>query len=51
MGLQFVVYLIIADNQETIAYKMHEKGLIYNLGWFTILTKDKILDNIKKYVN
>lgn len=40
--------VIIADNQETIAYKMHEKGLIYNLGWFTVLTKDKILDNIKK---
>ncbi|WP_282804684.1 UDP-2,4-diacetamido-2,4,6-trideoxy-beta-L-altropyranose hydrolase [Clostridium tetani] len=40
--------IIIADNQETVAYKMHEKGLIYNLGWFTVLTKDKILDNIKK---
>ncbi|NFQ00895.1 UDP-2,4-diacetamido-2,4,6-trideoxy-beta-L-altropyranose hydrolase [Clostridium sporogenes] len=40
--------LIIADNQEKIAYKMHEEGLIYNLGWYKDLTKDIILDNIKK---
>ncbi|EDU36136.1 UDP-2,4-diacetamido-2,4,6-trideoxy-beta-L-altropyranose hydrolase [Clostridium sporogenes] len=40
--------LIIADNQEKIAHKMHEDGLIYNLGWYKDLTKDIILDNIKK---
>ncbi|AKC63499.1 MULTISPECIES: UDP-2,4-diacetamido-2,4,6-trideoxy-beta-L-altropyranose hydrolase [Clostridium] len=40
--------LIIADNQEKIAHKMHEEGLIYNLGWYKDLTKDIILDNIKK---
>ncbi len=40
--------LIIADNQEKIAYKMHQKGLIYNLGWYTHLTKDKTIENIKK---
>lgn len=40
--------LIIADNQEKIAYKMHEGGLIYNLGWYKDLTKDIIIDNIKK---
>lgn len=40
--------LIIADNQEKIAYKMHQEGLIYNLGWYKDLTKDIILDNIKK---
>ncbi len=27
---------------------MHEEGLIYNLGWYKDLTKDIILDNIKK---
>ncbi|APF25439.1 hypothetical protein NPD7_381 [Clostridium sporogenes] len=40
--------LIIADNQEKIAYKMDERGLIYNLGWYEDLTKDIIIDNIKK---
>ncbi|EPY2300867.1 putative transmembrane anchored protein [Clostridium sporogenes] len=40
--------LIIADNQEKIAHKMHEEGLIYNLGWYKYLTKDIVLDNIKK---
>ncbi|RXI45897.1 UDP-2,4-diacetamido-2,4,6-trideoxy-beta-L-altropyranose hydrolase [Clostridium tetani] len=40
--------IIIANNQKIVAGKMHEKGLIYNLGWFTVLTKDKILDNIKE---
>ncbi|AVQ47701.1 UDP-2,4-diacetamido-2,4,6-trideoxy-beta-L-altropyranose hydrolase [Clostridium botulinum] len=40
--------LIIADNQERIAYKMNEKGLIYNLGWYKDLTKDIIIDNIKE---
>ncbi|MDU4600319.1 MAG: UDP-2,4-diacetamido-2,4,6-trideoxy-beta-L-altropyranose hydrolase, partial [Clostridium sporogenes] len=40
--------LIIADNQEKIAYKMDERGLIYNLGWYDELTKDIIIDNIKK---
>ncbi|KEI97145.1 glycosyl transferase [Clostridium botulinum A2B7 92] len=40
--------LIIADNQEKIAYKMHQKELIYNLGWYTHLTKDKTIENIKK---
>jgi len=40
--------LIIADNQEKIAYKMDERGLIYNLGWYEELTKDIIIDNIKK---
>ncbi|MGO5072732.1 UDP-2,4-diacetamido-2,4,6-trideoxy-beta-L-altropyranose hydrolase [Clostridium sporogenes] len=40
--------LIIADNQQKIAYKMDERGLIYNLGWYEELTKDIIIDNIKK---
>lgn len=40
--------LIIADNQKKIAYKMHEKGLIYNMGWYVDLTKNKIINNIKK---
>ncbi|ENK1242695.1 UDP-2,4-diacetamido-2,4,6-trideoxy-beta-L-altropyranose hydrolase [Clostridium botulinum] len=40
--------LIIADNQEKVAYKMNERGLIYNLGWCKDLTKDIIIDNIKK---
>ncbi|WP_078991447.1 UDP-2,4-diacetamido-2,4,6-trideoxy-beta-L-altropyranose hydrolase [Clostridium botulinum] len=40
--------LIIADNQEKIAYKMDERGLIYNLGWYEDLTKYIIIDNIKK---
>lgn len=40
--------LIIAGNQEEIAYKMNEKKLIYNLGWYRDLTKDKIIYNIKK---
>lgn len=43
--------LIIADNQEKIAYKMHQKELIYNLGWYTHLTKDKTIENIKKYLH
>ncbi|EKS4342908.1 UDP-2,4-diacetamido-2,4,6-trideoxy-beta-L-altropyranose hydrolase [Clostridium botulinum] len=43
-----ILGLIIADNQEKIAHKMHEEGLIYNLGWYKDLTKDIILDNIKK---
>lgn len=29
---------------------MHEEGLIYNLGWYKDLTKDIILDNIKKNI-
>lgn len=45
-----VLGLIIADNQEKIAHKMHEEGLIYNLGWYKDLTKDIILDNIKKNI-
>lgn len=40
--------LIIADNQEKIAYKMDERGLIYNLGWYEDLTKYIIIDDIKK---
>ncbi len=42
--------LIIADNQEKIAYKMHQKELIYNLGWYTHLTRDKTIENIKKNI-
>ena len=40
--------LIIADNQEDIAYKMDKKGLIYNLGWYYNLKKDIIINNINK---
>lgn len=40
--------LIIADNQERIAYKMHEKGLIYNLGRYKDITADKIIKSIKE---
>ncbi|MDS1002887.1 UDP-2,4-diacetamido-2,4,6-trideoxy-beta-L-altropyranose hydrolase [Clostridium sporogenes] len=40
--------LIIADNQEKIAWEMQEKGLIYNLGWYMDLTKDSIIYNIKE---
>ncbi|MGO5065102.1 UDP-2,4-diacetamido-2,4,6-trideoxy-beta-L-altropyranose hydrolase [Clostridium sp. LCP25S3_F8] len=40
--------LIIADNQEKIAYKMNQEGLIYNLGWHKNLTKNTIIDNIKR---
>nr|WP_025774997.1 glycosyltransferase [Clostridium botulinum] len=40
--------LIIADNQEKVAQKMHKEGLIYNLGWYTDLTKNKIVENIKE---
>ncbi|CBZ04597.1 UDP-2,4-diacetamido-2,4,6-trideoxy-beta-L-altropyranose hydrolase [Clostridium botulinum] len=40
--------LIIADNQEKIAQKMHKEGLIYNLGWYTDLTKNKIVENIEE---
>ncbi|HCL4438282.1 TPA: UDP-2,4-diacetamido-2,4,6-trideoxy-beta-L-altropyranose hydrolase [Clostridium botulinum] len=40
--------LIIADNQEKIAYKMNKEGLMYNLGWYKDLTKNIIIDNIKK---
>lgn len=42
--------LIIADNQEKIAYKMNKQGLIYNLGWYKDLTKNIIIDNIKKNI-
>lgn len=40
--------LIIADNQEKIAYKMDKDELIYNLGWYKDLTKNIIINNIKK---
>lgn len=40
--------LIVADNQKEIANEMQEKGLIYNLGWYRELSKDKLINNIKK---
>lgn len=40
--------IIVVDNQENVAFKMSEKGLIYNLGWYTNLTKGKVIDNIKE---
>ncbi|MCY6353995.1 UDP-2,4-diacetamido-2,4,6-trideoxy-beta-L-altropyranose hydrolase [Clostridium sp. ZS2-4] len=40
--------IIIADNQEKAACKMEEKGLIYNLGWCTSLTRDSIIYNLTK---
>ncbi|WBW96218.1 hypothetical protein OW730_21375 [Oceanirhabdus sp. W0125-5] len=43
--------IIIADNQENIAKKMSQEGLIYNLGWYHTLEKDKILYIINKDFN
>ncbi|MGY0375139.1 UDP-2,4-diacetamido-2,4,6-trideoxy-beta-L-altropyranose hydrolase [Clostridium sp. JNZ J1-5] len=40
--------IVVADNQEKIAYKMHCEGLIYNLGWYNELNKDKIIYNINR---
>lgn len=38
--------IIVADNQQLIAVNLHENKVIYNLGWYENLNKEKIYDKI-----
>ena len=41
MGLPSVI-IVIADNQQKIAEKLHEQGIIINLGWHQAITLEQI---------
>ncbi|MBU3126662.1 UDP-2,4-diacetamido-2,4,6-trideoxy-beta-L-altropyranose hydrolase [Clostridium tagluense] len=43
--------LIIADNQQGIAKKMDELGMIKNMGWYDNLIKDKFIDDLNYICN
>ncbi|OFS19725.1 MULTISPECIES: UDP-2,4-diacetamido-2,4,6-trideoxy-beta-L-altropyranose hydrolase [Clostridium] len=38
--------IIVADNQQLIAVNLHNNKVIYNLGWYKNLNKEKIYDKI-----
>lgn len=40
--------MIIANNQEGIANKLDEEGVIRNLGWYNKITSNQLLNNIKQ---
>lgn len=35
--------IIVSDNQELTAYKMEQRNIIFNLGWYNELNKEKLL--------
>jgi UDP-2,4-diacetamido-2,4,6-trideoxy-beta-L-altropyranose hydrolase len=43
--------IIVADNQQCFAEKMHYKGLINNLGWFNDLNEEKFIKNLKLLIS
>lgn len=43
--------IIIADNQQGIAKKMDELGMIKNMGWYDKLNKDKFIDALNCLCN
>lgn len=36
------IIIVIADNQQKIAEKLHEQGIILNLGWYQAITLEQI---------
>jgi spore coat polysaccharide biosynthesis predicted glycosyltransferase SpsG len=36
------IIIVIADNQQKIAEKLHEQGIILNLGWHQAITLEQI---------
>lgn len=43
--------IIIADNQQGIANKLNEMGIIKNLGWYDKISKEDLINNIDKLAN
>lgn len=43
--------LIVVDNQQGIAKKMDELGMIKNMGWYDNLLKDKFIDDLNYLCN
>ena len=43
--------LVIADNQEGIDNKMHELGIIKNMGWYDKLSKDVVTETLVDLCN
>ena len=42
--------IIIADNQNGIANKLNNMGIIKNLGWYDKISKEYLINNIDKLV-
>lgn len=40
--------IIMADNQEALANNMHKEGIINNIGWYSNLNKDILINDIEK---
>ena len=40
--------IIVADNQEALASNMHKEGIINNIGWYSNLNKNTIVQSIEK---
>ncbi|WP_010237142.1 UDP-2,4-diacetamido-2,4,6-trideoxy-beta-L-altropyranose hydrolase [Clostridium arbusti] len=40
---------IVADNQQGIANKMNELGMIKNIGWYNTLVKDKFIEALTEF--
>jgi len=43
--------MIIADNQQGIANKLNDMGIIKNLGWYDKISKEYLINNIDKLAN
>jgi len=43
--------IIIADNQQGIANKLNDMGIIKNLGWYDKISKEYLINNIDKLAN